>query len=133
MAKESTSALHEKTADDSLLIIILEKCMSLLSNTYAQTMPDWITAKYCDPEKERTRLLTHDCQQTKLREMRAMYNIKVVDCLEMPLENLQRIVSALRYILDKGLSYHSLLLGAINKVCPSNFAKFVIFFSDLES
>ena len=38
--------------------------MPKLSKTYAENMPDWVVAKYFDPEAERHRLLTHDYQQT---------------------------------------------------------------------
>ena len=39
-------------------------CMLKLSKTYAEYMPDWVVAKYFDPEAERHRLLTRDYQQT---------------------------------------------------------------------
>ena len=62
-------------------------CMSDLSKSYAQAMPDWVTAKYFDPEAERQRLLIHDYQQTELKKMRSMDDTKLVDCMEMPLKS----------------------------------------------
>lgn len=39
--------------------------LSSLSKTYSENMPDWVLAKYFEPEAERQRLLVHDYQQTE--------------------------------------------------------------------
>ena len=46
--------------------------MSNLSKTYAEIMPDWVVAKYFDPEAERHRLLVHDYQETEIQQMRCI-------------------------------------------------------------
>ena len=102
--ERNASALNKEPANASLLKAIVDRCMSTLSKTYAQVMPDYITSKYFDPEEERRRLLIHDYQQTELKEMRSMHNTKLVDCLEMPLKNFQDTVAALEYIFHNELS-----------------------------
>ena len=54
--------------------------MAKLSKTYAENMPDWVVAKYFDPEAERHRLLIHDYQQTEIQQMRCMkiLNLSIV-------------------------------------------------------
>ena len=54
---------------DIMSKMILENLQSL-SKTYAQNMPDWVVAKYFDPEAQRHRLAVHDYQQTEIRQMR---------------------------------------------------------------
>ncbi len=49
---------------------LINQHMGKLSQTYATNMPDWVLAKYFDPEAERQRLVLHDYQQTEIREMR---------------------------------------------------------------
>eukprot|EP00794_Sanderia_malayensis_P020710 gene20710-22742_t len=69
-------------------------------------MPDWITAKYFDPNQERQRLLVHDYQQTELRNMRSMNDTKLVDCLEIPLKSFEDILGAVKYMLRNGFSLY---------------------------
>ena len=59
--------------------------LSSLSKTYAENMPDWVLAKYYDPEAERQRLLVHDYQQTENQQIRCMDNTKLVDSIQLPL------------------------------------------------
>ena len=66
--------------------------------TYAESMPDWIVAKYFDPEAERQRLLIHDYQQTEIQPMRSMDNTKLVDSIE-----LQSLTKHLRALLKNCL------------------------------
>ena len=35
-------------------------------------MPDWVVAKYFDPEAEKQRLLVYDYQETEIQQMRSM-------------------------------------------------------------
>ena len=100
----NVSPLSKDPADASLLKVMVNGCMSGLSKSYAQAMPDWVTAKYFDPEAERQRLLIHNYQQTELKKMRSMDDTKLVDCLEMPLKSFQDLLAAVNYMLDNGLS-----------------------------
>ena len=58
-----------------------------LSQTYAANMPDWVLAKYFNPQAEQQRLLLHDYQQTEISKMRCMENTKLIDSLKLPLKS----------------------------------------------
>ena len=81
-------------------------CMSKLSKTYAENMPDWVVAKYFDPEAERHRLLIHDYQQTEFKQIRSMKNTKLVDSLELPLKSLDDVLTAVNKVLSSGLDIY---------------------------
>ena len=49
----------------------------------AKNIPDWVLAKYFDPEAERQRPLIHDYQQTENQQMRCMDNTKLIDSIEL--------------------------------------------------
>ena len=66
-------------------------------------MPDWVVAKYFDPEAERHRLVIHDYQLTEIREMRCMDNTKLVDSLNLPLKSYQDLLTAFEHMLSNGL------------------------------
>ncbi len=103
---QNPSPLSTQPADTQLLRNLIQGSMSQLSKSYAQAMPDWVTAKYFDPSAERERLLLHDYQQTEIRKMRSMDGTKLVDCLEFPLKSLHDLVEALKYMLQSGLSFY---------------------------
>lgn len=64
--------------------------------TYVESMPDWVVAKYFDPEVKRQRLLIHDYQQTETQSMRNMDNTKFVDCIELPLKYREEVLAAVK-------------------------------------
>ena len=101
---QSSSPLSQNPADISLLHKVVADNMSSLSKSYAEEMPDWVTAKYFDPAAERERLLVHDYQQTEIKKMRSMKDTKLVDSLEIPLKSFQDLISALTHMLENGLS-----------------------------
>ena len=74
--------------------------------TYVESMPDWVVAKYFDPEVERQRLLIHDYQQTEIQSMRNMDNTKLVDCIELPLTSREDVLAAVKKILSGGLEIY---------------------------
>ncbi|XP_028405775.1 uncharacterized protein LOC114528351 [Dendronephthya gigantea] len=78
------------------LFKLLNKEMASLSQSYSTTNPDWVVAKYFDPEEERRRLLLHDYQQTEIQEMRCMDNTKLVDSLHLPLKSLNDLLTAFK-------------------------------------
>ena len=80
--------------------------MDYFSKTYAEIMPDWVVAKYFDPEAERQRLLVHDYQQTENQKMRCMDNTKLVDSLELPLKSCDNVLTAVKKILSSGLEIY---------------------------
>ena len=85
---------------------IFHERMSLLCGSYAQNMPNWVVAKYFDPNFERQRLMVHDYQQTELRKMRCMDGCKLIDSIELPLKSSADILSAFNHMLSNGLSIY---------------------------
>ena len=57
---ENLNPLSKDPADERILLKALKEGMHLLSKSFAEVMPDWITAKYFDPEAQRHRLMIHD-------------------------------------------------------------------------
>ena len=86
--------------------LFMSSNMDILSKTYAEVMPDWVVAKYFDPEVERQRLLVHDYQQTENQQMRCMDNTKLVDSLELPLKSCKNVLTAVKKILSSGLEIY---------------------------
>jgi hypothetical protein len=80
--------------------------MHNVSKTYAESMPDWVVAKYFNPESERQRLLVHDYQQTEVKEMRRMDNTKLVDSIELPLKSCENVLTAINKMLSGGLQQY---------------------------
>ena len=91
-------------ANSAKLKEVLTKSLPTLSRTYAEKMPDWITAKYFNPEFERRRLLIHDYRHSEIQDMRSMKHCKLVDCIEMPLKSYCDFLKALQYVLENGLA-----------------------------
>ena len=71
--------------------------MAGLSQSYSTNMPDWVIAKYVDPEAKRHQLLLHDYQQTEIQKMRSMENTKLVDSLHLPLKSSEDLLFAELY------------------------------------
>ena len=66
---------------------LLQGCTASLSKTHVDIMPDWLQAKFFDPESQRSRLLVHDCKQKEIQDiqaMRSMANCTLVDCIKLP-------------------------------------------------
>ena len=95
-----------KPANNDLLSSLIDKKLTKLAKSYVEVMPDWLQAKFFDPESERYRLLAHDYQQHEILKMRSMENCKLVDCVELPLKSYDDFNSALQMILDSGLSLY---------------------------
>ena len=68
-------------ANSALLQNLLTKSLSSISKSYVNVMPDWLQAKFFDPESQRSRLLEHDYQKHDIMKMRSMENCKLVDCI----------------------------------------------------
>jgi hypothetical protein len=85
-------------------------------------MPDWVLAKYFDPEAERHRLLLHDYQQTEIQKMRCMDNTKLVDSLHLPLKSYDDLLKAFKHMLSNGLDlYLSSFLAPFIGDWPTQF------------
>ena len=69
-------------------------------------MPEWVTAKYFDPEAECHRLLTHDYQQIDIYHTRCMENTKPVDSIQLPLKCCNDVLTALKKMLASGLKVY---------------------------
>ena len=80
--------------------------LSIISKPYVENMPDWVLAKYFDPEAERQRLLVHDYQQTEIQQMRAMDNTKLVDSIQLDLKSCENVLTALNKMLSSGLNVY---------------------------
>ena len=94
----------------------------------SSNMPDWVLAKYFDPEAERHQLLLHDYQQTEIQKMRSMENTKLIDCLHIPLKSYDDILIAFKHMLSNGFEIylrnfwlHSWEIGQHNFSCDSWF------------
>ena len=96
--------LSKEPVDSSLVRQILTERMPYMSSTFAQNMPDWMVAKYFDPEKQRHRLAVYDYQHTEVNQMRKMDNCKLIDCIELPLKPRDDLLSALEHMLSNGLA-----------------------------
>ena len=93
-------------ANIDVLQPLLANSSNILSQTYVEIIPDWLQAKYFDPESQRNCLLAHDYQQHQIRGMRSMENCKLVDCVELPLKSYENFRSALQVLLDNGLALY---------------------------
>ena len=78
----------------------------ILSKSCAKNMPDWVLAKYFDPEAETQRLLVHDYQQTKIQQMRSMDNTKLVDSIQLDLKSCDHIPTTINKMLSSGLNVY---------------------------
>ena len=77
-----------------------------LCQSSASNMPDWVLAKYLDPEAERHRLLLHDYQQTEIQKMRSMETTKLINSLHMPLKSYDDILNAFKQMLSNSLEIY---------------------------
>ncbi|CAB4025518.1 Hypothetical predicted protein [Paramuricea clavata] len=68
-------------------------------------MPDWVLAKYFDPESERQQLL-RDCQQIKIQSMRSMDNTKLVNSIELDQKSCENVLTAITKILSNALDVY---------------------------
>ena len=93
-------------ANSGLLRQLIDKNSSKLAKSYVEVMPDWLQAKFFDPESQRYRLLAHDYQQHEILMMRSMEECKLVDSVELPLKSIADFHSALIIILESGLNLY---------------------------
>ena len=84
----------------------VSKSSHIISKSFAENMPDWVVAKYFDPECERQRLLVHDYQQTEIKSMRCMDNTKLVDSLALELKSFENVLEEVTKILSSGLELY---------------------------
>ena len=89
-----------------LVLKFVNSGMVDLSQTYATNMPDWVLAKYFNPQAERQRLLLHEYQQTEIPKMRCMENTKLIDSLKLPLKSSDDLLFAFKHMLSNGLEIY---------------------------
>ena len=106
VAHHGHNALPAQPVQIKELQNFVKRNLSTLSKTFAENMPDWVTAKYFDPEAERHRLLTHDYQQSDIYHTRYMENTKLVDSIHLPLKCRNDVVTALKKMLAIGLEVY---------------------------
>ena len=62
--------------------------LSLLSNSYASSMPSWLTSLYFTPELQRHILQEHTyCDDSDVRRMRTMEDLHLIDFVELQLKS----------------------------------------------
>lgn len=98
--------LSKNPVEISSLFEILVENMPALSRSYANNMPDWVVAKYFEPEAQRHRLLVHDYQQTEVSKMRRMDNTVLVDSIQLPLKSCDDLRVAFEHMLVNGLDHY---------------------------
>ena len=108
ISKESlkTPLLPVCPVQHELVLKFVNSGMVDLSQTYAANMPDWVLAKYFNPQAERQRLLLHDYQQTEIPKMRCMENTKLIDSLKLPLKSSDDLLFAFKHMLSNGLEIY---------------------------
>ena len=106
VSHEGIKLLPKSPVEIDAMKVFLADNMDSVSKTYAESMPDWVVAKYFDPEFERQRLLIHGYQQTELEEMRRMDNTKLVDSIELPLKSCENVLAAVKKMLSGGLEIY---------------------------
>ena len=106
VAHHGHNALPAQPVQIKELQNFVKRNLSTLSKTFAENMPDWVTAKYFDPEAERHRLLTHDYQQTDIYHTRCMENTKLVDSIHLPLKCRNDVLTVLKKMLASGLKVY---------------------------
>ena len=108
ISKESfeMSLLPVCPVQQELVLKLVKAGMGDLSQTYAANMPDWVLAKYFNPQTERQCLLVHDYQQTEIPKMICMENTKLIDSLELPLKSPDDLLFALKHMLSNGLDIY---------------------------
>ena len=101
--ENQSNLLSEQPVEPDIIKRVLEESLPTLSKTYAQSMPDWVVAKYFDQEAQRHRLAVHDYQQTEIESMRNMDHCKLVDCIEFSFKSSSDLLSAFERMLSNGL------------------------------
>ena len=104
--ENQSNLLSEQPVEPDTIKRVLEESLPTLSKTYAQSMPDWVVAKYFDQEAQRHRLAVHDYQQTEIESMRKMDHCMLVDCIEFSLKSSSDLLSAFEHMLSNGLSIY---------------------------
>ena len=99
--KERINLLPNVPVEIDSMKVFISNSMHKATKTFAESMPDWVVAKYFDPEYERQRLVVHDCQQTEVEQIRRMDNTKLVDSIELPLKSCENVITALNKILSR--------------------------------
>ena len=106
VSQERINLLQKFPVEIPSMKFFITNNMHNVSKTYAESMPDWVVAKYFNPESERQRLLVHDYQQTEVEEMRRMDNTKLVDSIELPLKSCENVLTAVNKMLSGGLQLY---------------------------
>ena len=123
--KERINLLPNVPVEIDSTKVFISNSMHKVSKTFAECMPDWVVAKYFDPEYERQRLVVHDYQQTELEQMRCMDNTKLVDSIELPLKSCENVITALNKMLSSGLEIYLNLISLLHSLvigqCSSLF------------
>jgi hypothetical protein len=106
VSQERINLLPKSPVEIPSMKFFITNNMHNVSKTYAESMPDWVVAKYFNPESECQRLLVHDYQQTEVEEMRRMDNTKLVDSIELPLKSCENVLTAANKMLSGGLQLY---------------------------
>ena len=79
--------------------------MTQLSDSYASTMPDWLTTLFFIPELERHILEEHSyCDESEVTLMRTMEDLHLIDFVELQLKSKDGLAKAYEIALSSGLA-----------------------------
>ena len=85
-------------------IITAPPSMTLLSTTYSNTMPQWLTKSFFTPDLERHILEEHlYCDDKSVRHMRTMENLHLINFMELQLKSKEDFATAYDIALAGGL------------------------------
>ena len=77
--------------------------LTLLSNSYASSMPSWLTSLYFIPELQRHILEEHTyCDDSDVRRMRTMEDLHLVDFVELQLKSKDDFSKAYDVVMSSG-------------------------------
>ena len=106
--RTDTSRLHNPEGVD---IDRLEETMTSvdsmqrLGQTFANSMPNWMTSSFFDPKTEKNRLTAHMYKESDdVRTLRSMENLHLVDFVELTLKGTEGFEKAINNLLDTKLA-----------------------------
>ena len=109
VAWSEASDMHEPSMLHSSLrtLVTGSSNMRRLRDTYAATMPDWLTESFFDPLMTRHRLNAHEYYQSRnVQQLRSFDNLYLLEFKELPLKSLENFQTAVDWMLESNLKYY---------------------------
>ena len=107
--------------------------MQLLGQTFATSMPNWMTSAFFDPENERNQLTSHMYQESDdVRTLRSLSNLHLVDFIQLTLKGTEGFDKAMNHLQDtKMADYFKKYLVFLSGDWPARFFTRKIIYSKL--